>query len=127
VRTDTWLHEMGQGQYEINLLHGDPVAVADQAFLFKYAAKEVALKPRPERRVHGQTHGGPGGQLHAPAPERGGFGSGHNIFSNAPDGSASGLWALHWRLQTYLPDLMLLYAPFVNSYRRYVAGTPGAR
>jgi glutamine synthetase len=44
VRTDTWLHEMGQGQYEINLLHGDPVAAADQAFLFKYAAKEVALR-----------------------------------------------------------------------------------
>jgi glutamine synthetase len=44
IQADTWIHEVGPTQYEINLLHGDPVAVADQAFLFKYAAREIALK-----------------------------------------------------------------------------------
>ena len=44
VRADTWIHEVGPTQFEINLLHGDPVEVADQAFLFKYAAKEIAIK-----------------------------------------------------------------------------------
>lgn len=48
IQADTWIHEVGQTQYEINLIHGDPVAVADQAFLFKYAAKEIAI--RHERR-----------------------------------------------------------------------------
>jgi glutamine synthetase len=44
IAADTWIHEVGTTQYEINLLHGDALAVADQAFLFKLAAKEVALR-----------------------------------------------------------------------------------
>jgi glutamine synthetase len=49
--------------------------------------------------------------------------AGHNIFSQA-DGSASPAFG-HFigGLQAYLPDLMLVFAPFVNSYRRYVVGT----
>jgi glutamine synthetase len=48
---------------------------------------------------------------------------GRNVFSQA-DGSASEAF-LHYigGLQAYTPDLMLLYAPTVNSYRRYVAGS----
>jgi len=44
VQADTWIHEVGPTQYEINLLHGDALALADQAFWFKYAAKEIAIK-----------------------------------------------------------------------------------
>jgi len=49
--------------------------------------------------------------------------SGQNIFSNA-DGTASERF-VHFigGLQTYTPDLMPLYAPNVNAYRRYVAGS----
>ena len=45
---------------------------------------------------------------------------GCNIFS-APDGSESPRFR-HFiaGLQTYGPDLMLIFAPFVNSYRRFV-------
>jgi glutamine synthetase len=48
---------------------------------------------------------------------------GRNVFSNA-DGSASEAF-FHFigGLQAYTPDLMLVYAPTVNSYRRYVAGS----
>jgi glutamine synthetase len=50
-------------------------------------------------------------------------GQGQNVFS-APDGSATARFA-HYigGLQRYTPDLMLVYAPFVNSYRRYVTGS----
>jgi glutamine synthetase len=41
---DTFMHEMGISQFEINLLHGDPLLLADQTFLFKHLLKEVALK-----------------------------------------------------------------------------------
>jgi glutamine synthetase len=49
--------------------------------------------------------------------------SGRNVFSQA-DGSASEAF-MHYigGLQAYTPDLMLIYAPTVNSYRRYVAGS----
>lgn len=41
---DTFMHEMGVSQFEINLLHGDAMLLADQTFLFKHLLKEVALK-----------------------------------------------------------------------------------
>src|SRR5690606_24259025 len=41
---DTFMHEMGVSQFEINLLHGDPLLVADQTFLFKHLLHEVGLK-----------------------------------------------------------------------------------
>ena len=41
---DTFMHEMGVSQFEINLLHGDALLLADQTFLFKHLLKEVALK-----------------------------------------------------------------------------------
>jgi len=48
---------------------------------------------------------------------------GNNVFS-LPDGSASPRFAHYIAgLQAYTPDLMLVYAPFVNSYRRYVTGS----
>lgn len=37
---DTFMHEMGVSQFEINLLHGDPLLLADQTFLFKHLLKE---------------------------------------------------------------------------------------
>jgi len=122
VQSDTWIHESGTSQYEINLMHGDALAVADQAFLFKYAAKEIALK-------HGLNavfmakpiSGEPGNSMHLHQSIV--DVDGKNIFSNA-DGSES----LRFRqfiagLQAYIPDMMLIYAPFVNSYRRFVTGS----
>jgi glutamine synthetase len=122
VQADTWIHEVGATQYEINLMHGDPVAVADQAFLFKYAAKEIAIK-------HGLNavfmakpiSGAPGSSmhLHQSVVDTGG----RNIFSH-DDGTESAAFR-HFigGLQTYVPDLMLVFAPFVNSYRRFVKGS----
>jgi glutamine synthetase len=122
LAADTWIHEVGLTQYEINLLHGDPLVAADQAFLFKYAAKEVALK-------HGlnavfmakpiAAQAGSSMHLHQSVVDA----HGRNIFSEA-DGSASAAFAHYIAgLQAYTPDLMLVYAPTVNSYRRYVAGS----
>jgi glutamine synthetase len=122
VRADTWLHEVGAGQYEINLLHGDPVAVADQAFLFKTAAREIALQHGLNAVFMAKPMAGQAGSsmhLHQSVVDA----EGRNIFSQA-DGSASEAF-FHYigGLQTHTPDLTLLYGPTVNSYRRYVAGS----
>jgi glutamine synthetase len=119
VRVDTWVHEVGLSQYEINLLHGDPLAVADQAFLFKYAAKEVALR-------HGLNavfmakplSGQPGSSMHLHQSVV--DGEGRNIFSQADGSESPALRHYLGGLQRHLPDLMLVFAPFVNSYRRFV-------
>ncbi|WP_212745137.1 glutamine synthetase family protein [Hydrogenophaga sp. 2FB] len=122
IRADTWLHEVGPSQYEINLLHGDPVAVADQAFLFKTAAREIALQHGLNAVFMAKPIAGEAGSsmhLHQSVVDA----DGRNIFSQA-DGSASDAF-LHYigGLQAYTPDLTLVYAPTVNSYRRYVTGS----
>ncbi len=122
VQADTWIHEVGTTQYEINLLHGDPVQVADQAFLFKYAAKEIAIR-------HGlnavfmakPVAGSPGSSMHLHQSVV--DAAGRNVFS-ADDGAETAAFG-HFigGLQAYVPDLMLIFAPFVNSYRRFVKGS----
>jgi glutamine synthetase len=122
IQADTWIHEVGTTQYEINLLHGDPVQVADQAFLFKYAAKELAI-------AHGLNAvfmakplaGAPGSSMHLHQSML--DAAGRNIFSG-DDGQETPAFA-HFiaGLQTYVPDMTLLYAPHVNSYRRFVKGS----
>jgi len=122
IDADTWIHEVGPTQYEINLMHGDAVAVADQAFLFKYAAREIALKhglnavfmAKPIADSSGSSM-----HLHTSVVDT----AGANVFS-LPDGSASPLFGQFIAgLQSYGPELMLMLAPNVNSYRRYVAGS----
>ncbi|QHE89025.1 glutamine synthetase [Hydrogenophaga sp. BPS33] len=122
IRADTWLHEVGPCQYEINLLHGDPVAVADQAFLFKAAAREIALQHGLNAVFMAKPIAGEAGSsmhLHQSVVDT----KGRNIFSQT-DGSASDAF-LHYigGLQAYTPDFTLVYAPNVNAYRRYVAGS----
>ncbi|MDT8990510.1 glutamine synthetase family protein [Curvibacter sp. APW13] len=122
VRADTWIHEVGPTQYEINLLHGDPVEVADQAFLFKYAAKEIAIKhglnavfmAKPIAREAGSSM-----HLHQSVVDS----QGVNIFSDAEGGETAAFRHYIAGLQTYVPDLMLVFAPHVNSYRRFVSGS----
>ena len=119
VRADTWIHEVGPTQYEINLQHGDALAAADQAFLFKYAAKEVAIQHGLNAVFMAKPIAGAAGSsmhLHQSVLDA----QGRNIFSNE-DGSESARFG-HFiaGLQSYGTDLMLIFAPFINSYRRFV-------
>ncbi len=122
VRSDTWIHEVGSTQFEINLVHGDPVAVADQAFLFKYAAKEIAIQ-------HGLNavfmakpiSGAPGSSMHLHQSVV--DSAGRNIFSTESGEESAAFGHFIAGIQTYGPDLMLVFAPFVNSYRRFVVGS----
>ena len=43
LEVDTLIHEEGAAQMEINLRHGDPLALADQVFLLKRTIREAAL------------------------------------------------------------------------------------
>jgi glutamine synthetase len=110
---------MGPSQFEINLKHGDALALADQTFLFKTLLKETGNQ-------HGLNvvcmakplAGEPGSSmhLHQSVVDR----DGCNIFSQ-PDGSESRLFhGFIAGLQQYLPELMPLYCPSPNSYRRFV-------
>lgn len=122
IHADTWIHELGPSQYEINLVHGDALALADQTFLFKYAAKELALKHGLHAVFMAKPIAGAAGSsmhLHSSLVDA----NGQNVFSR-DDGTESPAFGYFLAgLQTFLPDLMLMLAPNVNSYRRYVSGS----
>lgn len=122
IHADTWIHEVGMTQYEINLVHGDPVDVADQAFLFKYAAKEIAIQHGMNAVFMAKPISGAQGSsmhLHQSVVDA----SGRNIFSDDTGAETAAFGHFIAGLQSYIPDVMLIFAPFVNSYRRYVSGS----
>lgn len=118
IEIDTLIHEDGPAQMEINLLHGNALDLADQAFLFKRTAREAALRHKIYATFMAKPYAKePGSAMHIHQSIVDSK-TGHNIFSEA-DGTPSRLFFAHIAgLQKYLPAAMALFAPNVNSYRR---------
>ncbi len=118
IDVDTLTHESGAAQMEINFNHGDPLELADQAFLFKRTLRQAALKhgiyatfmAKPMEREPGSAM-----HIHQSVVD---LTTGENLFA-AGDGGFTDLFLQHIAgLQKYLPAAMPLLAPNVNSYRR---------
>lgn len=115
---DTFMHEMGVSQFEINLLHGDPLLLADQTFLFKHLLKEVALKygltvvcmAKPLAHTPGSSM-----HIHQSLVE---VGSRRNVFSDEQGRATDTFHHFIGGLQACLADFTALFAPNVNSYQR---------
>jgi glutamine synthetase len=118
IDIDTLIHEDGAAQMEINLIHGDALDLADQAFLFKRTAREAALRHKMYATFMAKPMANePGSAMHihqSIVDTK----TGANVFST-PEGGPSPLFFSHIAgLQKYLPAAMSLFAPNVNSYRR---------
>jgi len=119
IRIDTLSQEMGPAQFEINFLHGNAVDLADQVFLFKRTVREAAI----EHEMHATFLAKPMAEdagsalhVHQSIVDK----DGNNVFSTA-DGAVSDLFNGYLGgLQRYMPDAMLIFAPYVNSYRRFM-------
>ena len=118
LEIDTLIHEEGPSQLEINLRHGDPVALADQVFLMKRTIREAALKQDMFATFMAKPMQGEAGNamhIHQSVVDAK---TGKNIFS-APDGSETELFrAFIGGMQHYIPKALVMMAPYVNSYRR---------
>jgi len=120
---ETLVKELAPAQYEINQKHlDDPLHAADNAQLMKRVIKDVAAKhgyvatfmPKPFTHLDGN-----GFHAHISVIDR----DGNNIFD---DGGEEGTDALRHAvagLAATMKDLMLVFAPHRNSYRRYAVGT----
>ncbi|MHC0053254.1 glutamine synthetase family protein [Actibacterium sp. D379-3] len=117
---DGILQEGGAGQVEMNLRHGDPVKLADEIFFFKRLIREAAMRHDCYATFMAKPiEAEPGSAMHIHHSVVD-MKTGANIFSQ-PDGTESHAF-LHFiaGLQTHLPSVIALLAPYVNSYRRYV-------
>jgi len=117
IPRDTFMHEMGTSQFEINLIHGEPLLIADQTFLFKHLLREVALQhgllavcmAKPLAHTAGSSM-----HIHQSVVDT----QGRNIFT-AEDGEATpAFYQFIAGLQACLADFTLLFAPNINSFQR---------
>ncbi|MGB5688674.1 MAG: glutamine synthetase family protein [Woeseiaceae bacterium] len=117
INIDAISQEMGPAQFELNFLHGDALELADQVFLFKRTVREVAIR----HKMHATFLAKPmaedaGSALHVHQSVV--DARGNNIFSDE-NGKPSALFEGYLGgLQTYMNEALLIFAPYVNSYRR---------
>lgn len=122
LEIDTLIHEEGAGQLEINLRHGDPIELADQVFLFKRTIREAALKHDMYATFMAKPiQGQPGSAMHIHQSIVDAK-TGGNIFTDE-DGSESDRFR-HFvgGMQHFVPRALVMFAPYVNSYRRLTQG-----
>ena len=120
LEIDTLIHEEGMAQMEINLMHGEPLELADQAFLFKRTVRESALRNNMYATFMAKPmENQPGSAMHIHQSVVD-LESRKNIFSTRA-GTPNKLFLSHIAgLQQFQPDAMALVSPYVNSYRRIV-------
>ena len=120
IRIDALSQEMGPAQLEINFLHGDPLTLADHVFLFKRTVREAAIQHQMHATFLAKPMAEEAGSaldIHQSIVEADG---GNNIFS-IKSGKSSKLFSSYiGGLQKYMPDALLIFAPYVNSYRRFL-------
>jgi glutamine synthetase len=120
IGIDSLIHEEGVAQVEMNFNHGDPLALADQTFLFKRTVRQAAIRHDIYATFMAKPYEAePGSAMHIHQSVVDAK-TGKNLFASK-SGRDSKLFLSHIAgLQKHLPAAMPLIAPFVNSYRRLV-------
>jgi glutamine synthetase len=120
LEIDGITQEGGAGQIEINLRHGDPVKLADEIFYFKRLIREAALRhdcfatfmAKPIEEEPGSAM-----HIHHSVTDKV---TGENLFSDLNGDETPAFHHFIGGLQHYMPSVIAVLAPYVNSYRRYV-------
>jgi glutamine synthetase len=119
IPTGTALAEYGPGQFEVNLHHSaDALAACDEAIRFKRLVRGVAARHGMEATFMPKPYAefaGSGAHLHVSLLDA----SGVNVFASE---DACGNETLHHAiggLAATMADAMFVFAPTINSYRRY--------
>jgi glutamine synthetase len=115
---DTLIHEAGAAQLEFNFHHGNPLDLADRVFVAKRIIRQVAQR-------HGiyatfmakpmELQPGSAMHIHQSIVD---METGKSIFSNEDAGASDHFLHFLGGLQHYLPQVIPLVAPNVNSFRR---------
>jgi glutamine synthetase len=120
--SDTIIVENGPGQFEVNLHHvADPLLAADHAILLRRAVRAVSRRHGLHATFMAKPYGtaaGSGFHLHCSVLDA----DGRNVFDDGtPKGSATLRHAINGMI-ALMPESMLIFAPHLNSYRRFQPG-----
>jgi len=116
---DTIIQEGGAGQIEINLQHGDPLALADQVFYYKRTIREAAMRngcfatfmAKPMENQPGSAM-----HIHQSVVDKK---TGHNLFTKEDESPSDLFYHFIGGQQAHLPSVICILAPYINSYRRF--------
>ena len=117
INIDTISQEMGPAQFELNFLHGDALELADQVFLFKRTVREAAINHKMHATFLAKPMAEDAGSalhIHQSVVDR----KGRNVFSNEKGEPTDLFYGFLGGLQKYMNEALLIFAPYVNSYRR---------
>ncbi len=117
--------EWGLGQHEVNIRYARTLEMADRHVIFKQCLKEIADKQEFSVSFMAKFHedrAGSSCHLHLSL-----WKGDDNIFPGDEDyGPVKASKEFGWFLSgwiRYVPDLMVFYAPTINSYKRYLKGS----
>jgi glutamine synthetase len=116
--------EWGYGQEELNLAYSDPIEMADRHVLYKHGAKEIAAMNGAALTFMAKwdsSQAGSSFHLHSSLWDM----AGRAVFwdPNRPLGMSDIFGHYVAGQLAFTRELMIFYAPFVNSYKRYREGT----
>ena len=120
---DCWSVEGGVSQYEFNWEHGDLLKAADQAFLFKSALRQLARRQGLTASFMAKNDTADlGSSMHIHQSLW--TAEGTNVFAGPEVDHGLSETALSYvaGLLETMSDLTCLFAPTVNSYKRYIPG-----
>lgn len=123
IPADTFVKEAAPSQYEINLYHtANPVQAADQAFWLKRTIRAVCKKYGFIASFMAKPFGneaGNGMHMHFSCLDK----DGNNVYDNGTEKGSDQLRHAIAGLQLAMPASMAIFAPHLNSYRRFQAGS----
>lgn len=121
IPAGTALAEYGPGQFEVNLHHSaDVLRACDEAIRFKRLVRGVATRHGMEATFMAKPYAemaGSGAHLHVSLLDE----SDRNIFASPDPAGSETLRHAIGGLAATMSDAMLIFAPNINSYRRYRA------
>jgi glutamine synthetase len=119
LNLDTLIHEAGAAQLEVNFVHGNALDLADQVFFYKRTMREAAMRhdvyatfmAKPMESEPGSSM-----HIHQSVVDKE---TGRNIFVGDDDKPSKLFLSYIAGIQKYAPGATALFAPNVNSYRRF--------
>lgn len=119
---ESQITEFGFGQFEVNLAHhDDPLRAADQIVALRRAIRGVARAEGLDATFMAKPWGdttGSGLHLHMSILDS----QNNNVFSGMDDTPAPALRHAIRGMLDHMAEAMLIFAPHLNSYRRFVPG-----
>jgi glutamine synthetase len=125
VEIEGYNREHGPGMYEMNIHYGNVLAAADRTLLFKTGVKEICYQMGLSATFMAKwsdQEDGSSGHSHMSLWDRN---LEHNVFwdGNAERHMSTTMNHFLAGVLNKLPEFMALYAPVINSYKRYIEGT----